>query len=328
MVNSSEELSDLYKLLIKECEDEIALKEKEKLRWEQLFNYNLAYNCTTRIEELNQKISDYKSKLAPHYEHDSLHKDLLRQDFLHQKERFNNKAVKQANFIVLQGTPTCGLQYFIAHQHSLKKPALVNCIKAATIQPNENNFCEAIWNAIGSKLGIEFDETSEIRTRLKEKLKEQSIAMVFYDVQDWTDLGSDFLQKLKSVADFWKETKHEIKPFYCYFVYLKLPELTDDKESDVIILPPVECLEDNELRQLRANYDHLFCKCPIDPQALSGNLKLHDVIEILCQFCKCPIDPQALSGNLKLHDVIEIFCKDSIYRQELYKCFQKYQYFS
>lgn len=267
-------------------------------------NTPIGFDKTTfrsRLKALLLALKADNPVLSESYSHVS--KILLSQDFLPQKERFNNKAVKQANFIVLQGTPTCGLQYFIAHQHNLKKPALVNCIKADTIQLNENNFCEVIWNAIGSKLGIEFDETSEIRTHLKEKLKEQSIAMVFYDVQNWTDLGSDFLQKLKSVADFWKETKHEIKPFYCYFVYLNLPELTDDKESDVIILPLVEWLKDDELRQLRANHDDLFCNCPIDIQ-------------------------QALSGNLKLHDVIEIFCKHSTCSAELSTYFEQYRYFS
>jgi hypothetical protein len=231
----------------------------------------------------------------------SLHQDLLKQDFVPQKEKLKaKKGYKKANFIVLQGTSTCGLQYFIAHQHDHKEPALVKCIKADSILPNENNFCEVIWNAVGEKLGFEFDDTTEILTHLKIGLKEEPIAIVFYNVQVW---GYDFLQKLQSVADFWKETKLEIKPFYCYFVCFNLPELTDDKESDVIILPPVECLTDKDLKNLYLNNDKEFCNCPIDIQ-------------------------KKLSGNLKLHDVIEIFCKHSTHRQELYKHFEQYQYFS
>jgi hypothetical protein len=64
-VNMDETTRQRYLQLIKDCKDEIALKEKEKLRWEQLFNYNLAYNCTTRIEELTQKIKFFNQLINP-----------------------------------------------------------------------------------------------------------------------------------------------------------------------------------------------------------------------------------------------------------------------
>ena len=57
------ELFDQYKLLINECEKEIALREFEKLRHEQRGEFVLASNCMQRILELMDRKKDFQLQL-------------------------------------------------------------------------------------------------------------------------------------------------------------------------------------------------------------------------------------------------------------------------
>lgn len=62
---ANENTANSYDKLIKRCEDEIILKELEKLTHEQEGKFVLAQNCQDRIDELNKRIEEYKTKYSP-----------------------------------------------------------------------------------------------------------------------------------------------------------------------------------------------------------------------------------------------------------------------
>lgn len=216
---------------------------------------------------------------------------LLSQDFTSQKRALQEIGEeKVGNFIVMHGTQTCGLDYFIMHRHKFHPvntaSTLIKQIKADHISSDHNgSFSIPAWTEIADSLNIEFDEHQEIITHLKTQLKEKSIVVVFNNVERW---GGMYLDNIRSIVEFWKEPPQitERHPLHIYFLRMD-GQVMIKHEEKYIILPLVDEVSEAELINLQA-YRDLFKGCDKDIKTLfTGPKKLAEVIEVFLEHSSC-----------------------------------------
>lgn len=271
------ELQDTWEKLVQEYisrpqgYDDTTLRSRLKLLLLQLKEKSKSYNSTTSVSSLCQL--------------------LLSQDFTSQKRALQEIGEKVGNFIVMHGTQTCGLDYFIMHRHKFHPvntaSTLIKQIKADHISSDHNgSFSIPAWTEIADSLNIEFDEHQEIITHLKTQLKEKSIVVVFNNVERW---GGMYLDNIRSIVEFWKEPPQitERHPLHIYFLRMDGQGMIKNEEK-YIILPLVDEVSEAELINLQDASKDLFRGCNAEISTLfTGPKKLAEVIEVFLEHSSC-----------------------------------------
>jgi len=222
------------------------------------------------------------------------HKILLGADFTPQKEELKRKPTSKFNLIVLQGTPLCGLSYFIKYKHC--HPCTQIHIKAENVALNQKQKEIEIWEQIVNILGLELnvsttkkDIPTAIGMGLEQQLKEKPVVIIIYAIDSW---GNSYWNNITTLAKYLKRIliENSENPFYCYFVCTNDAELSNKEEADLIILPPVECMAKYELFNLleNAKNDRLFLNCDIEIDKLfEGEKRLSEIIHIFLEHSSC-----------------------------------------
>ncbi|HRK81989.1 MAG TPA: hypothetical protein PLZ12_11110 [Saprospiraceae bacterium] len=233
-----------------------------------------------------------KNRISKQHNITGLCQFLLSQDFTSQKRALQeNGEEKVGNFIVMHGTQTCGLDYFIMYRHKFHPvntaSTLIKQIKADHISSDHNgSFSIPAWTEIALLLNIEFDEHHEIVTHLKTQLKEKSIVVIFNNVERW---GGMYLDNIRSIVEFWKEPPQitERHPLHIYFLRTD-GQVVIKNEEKYIILPLVDEVSEAELITLQDAYKDLFRGCNAEISTLfTGPKKLAEVIEVFLEHSSC-----------------------------------------
>lgn len=271
------ELQDTWNKLVQEYisrpqgYDDTTLRSRLKLLLLQLKEKSRSYKSTTSVSFLCQH--------------------LLSIDFASQKKILQkNGEEKVGNFIVMHGTPSCGLQYFIMHRHKFHqtKPntALIIPIKADTVSiTSRDDFSSPVWTEIAVSLEIKFDYIHEIITRIKDRLNEKPIVIVFYNIESWGEACVDIIG---SIVSTWIEPKSRTDhSLYMYFLRTDGQSFSENSYN-FIVLPPIKELTDDELSCLSSDYEPLFDSCDKDiSNFFLPPQKLSSVIDTFLQYSSC-----------------------------------------
>jgi hypothetical protein len=229
------------------------------------------------LENKNEENTDKERYLISQF--------LLALDFISQKEKLKQETKgKPINFILLQGTPECGLNYFVMHNHPKSSRKY---LKAENVLfPDSENEWTPILNIfnitnIDPKSTIKHIPTV-IGDQIERELKEKPLVIIIYGFESW---GDNYLKPLKNLLKRLRQIPVEnvTHSLYWYFVYTG--GYQNHVEQELIVMPPVEYIGADELKQLYLNFYHLFEGCTQDISSLlSGPKKLPQVIDIFTQF--------------------------------------------
>lgn len=214
---------------------------------------------------------------------------LLDEDFVPQKSLLHLKKRKH-NFILLQGTPDCGLRYFVLWKHQSK--CSFTAVKADTMSgiDNEIEFWDEFVKLLD--LGINVHTTkkdipSTVALKVEERLKEKPVVLIVYNIEFWQSNCKDHLDRMTKYLAKLPLEEEVTHGFYCYFVHTGGTHFADCDEN-LIVLPPVSELEEREVRNLYYNHVGYFEHCKEEAKVLfSGRKKLSQVIDVFIKHSSC-----------------------------------------
>lgn len=212
---------------------------------------------------------------------------LLNEDFIPQKKHLRSLERKH-NFVLLQGTKECRLDYFLSCKHEGNSLFMPVEAKYINIKDGEIKFWEQFAKSLS--LSVNFDKYIdkihfEIEMRIRDKLMEKSIVMIVDDIGFWKDDNysvtfANYLAKL----DLCPNVEHG---FYCYFVSTDGTTISDCGEN-LIVLPPISEMEETDVMGIYEKYSQRFNHNDKKVEQLfSRSMKLSEVIAIFIEHSTC-----------------------------------------
>jgi hypothetical protein len=224
-------------------------------------------------------MSSQKTFLA----NDALCKDLLKEDFIQQKAIAREKCTAKTNFIVMQGTPSCGLHYYILHKHPDWDLIPIKSQAPAFADTDTSDF---FWQAIGQSFRITPYPRMDIRTLIAMSVNEKSKAVVIFGIEQWGDKCSE---KLKTIVNYLDEIPVVDNYLNFYFLHTGLQgdgifPLEEPIHERLTIFPPITCIDENQVFNILDNNRSHFKSTDIDT-VLCGKKRLSEVIDIFIDHC-------------------------------------------
>lgn len=243
--------------------------------------------CRNKLKRLLICWSDEHVNHSHKNESIDIFRELLKHDFVEQKDELLKNEGKKSYYVFLQGTPNCGLHYLIMHRHENITPKVIKANQLAFGDSKED-----IWAEIVNMLDLTIDVRNtqqdiptKIASRIEPQLKEKPIVIILHSLELW---GNEYLQNLKKLIGFLNKIiiEESENSLYWYFIHKDNPNLMTD--DDLIVLPPVEKIAEREVRNIYLSNENLFRHCPASIYPLFQSPKnLSDIIDIFLEHSSC-----------------------------------------